>query len=221
MKSRFCSVPQTLEAVAAGRLIIVVDAEERENEGDFFIAAEKVTPEMLYFMIMRGCGQLCAPVAPQLARRLKLKPLVRHNPNLEATAFAVPIDHRACKTGISPQERVFTIHALIDPFSQPVDFVRPGHVFPLIAREQGVLCRPGHTEAAVDLARLAGLAPAGLLCEICSRDGRQMADGQELMQIADELDTPIITIEELIRFRQAVCQDSAVAPLRAASVPAV
>jgi 3,4-dihydroxy 2-butanone 4-phosphate synthase/GTP cyclohydrolase II len=210
MKDPSYSIQQTLDAVAAGRLVIIVDAEDRENEGDFFMAAEKITPQMLYLMVSRGCGQLCVPVAAELARRLKLKALVR-NTDREATAFAVPVDHRRCKTGISPEERVVTIRALIDPFSQPDDFVRPGHIFPLIARAGGILTRPGHTEAAVDLARLAGLAPAGVLCEICSGNGKHMASGQELIEIANEFDIPMITINELIRFRQVSSQDVPVA----------
>ena len=210
MRSRFSSVQQTLETVASGRLVIIVDAEDRENEGDFFIAAEKVTPQLIYFMLTRGCGQLCVPVSRDLANRLKLKPLVRNNANADATAFAVPLDHRRCKTGISPEERVFTMHALIDPFSQPEDFVRPGHVFPLIARQGGILSRPGHTEAAVELAQLAGMTPAGVLCEICSRDGRHMAGGRELMELAEEFDIPILAIEELIHFRQLHAADSLV-----------
>jgi 3,4-dihydroxy 2-butanone 4-phosphate synthase / GTP cyclohydrolase II len=210
MRSRFSSLQQTLEAMAAGRLVIIVDAEDRENEGDFFMAAEKVTPQIVYFMLTRGCGQLCVPVSREIANRLKLKPLVRNNANPDATAFAVPLDHRRCKTGVSPEERVVTIHALIEPFSQPEDFVRPGHVFPLIARQGGILSRPGHTEAAVELARLAGMAPAGVLCEICSRDGRHMAGGQELMDLAEEFDMPILAIEELIHFRQLHASDSLV-----------
>jgi 3,4-dihydroxy 2-butanone 4-phosphate synthase / GTP cyclohydrolase II len=208
MTSRFSSVQQTLEAMRAGRLVIIVDAEDRENEGDFFMAAEKVTPQMVYFMLASGCGQLCVPVSWEIANHLKLKPLVQNNTNPDGTAFAVPLDHRRCKTGISPEERVFTIQALIDPFSQPDDFVRPGHVFPLIARQGGILTRPGHTEAAVDLARLAGMTPAGVLCEICSRDGKHMADGQELIKIAEEFEIPIMAIEDLIQFRQVRAPDS-------------
>jgi 3,4-dihydroxy 2-butanone 4-phosphate synthase/GTP cyclohydrolase II len=211
MSSRFSSVQQTLEAIRAGRLVIIVDAEDRENEGDFFMAAEKVTPEMVYLMLACGCGQLCVPVSWEIANRIKLKPLAHNNANPNGTAFAVPLDHRRCKTGISPEERVLTIRALIDPGSQPEDFVRPGHVFPLIARQGGILTRPGHTEAAVDLARLAGMTPAGVLCEICSRDGRHMADGQELMKIAEDFEIPIVAIDELIQFRQVRAPDSVAA----------
>jgi 3,4-dihydroxy 2-butanone 4-phosphate synthase/GTP cyclohydrolase II len=204
------SIQRALEAIEAGRLVIIVDAEDRENEGDFFLAAEKATPQMIYFMLARGCGQLCVPVARELASRLRLKPLLRNTANHDATAFAVPVDHRSCKTGISPEERVVTIRALMDPLSRPRDFVRPGHIFPLIARQGGILKRPGHTEAAVDLARLAGLTPAGVLCEICSRDGRHMAGARELASLAEEFELPILAIEDLIRYRQAPAEENVV-----------
>jgi 3,4-dihydroxy 2-butanone 4-phosphate synthase/GTP cyclohydrolase II len=200
MTHRFASVPEALQALAAGRILIVLDAENRENEGDFLAAAEKITPEMIYFMLRRGCGQLCVPVAPVIASRLELE-RIGTNLDLASTAFAVPVDHRSCRTGISPAERVLTIQEILNPFSQPEDFQRPGHVFPLIAREGGVLRRPGHTEAAVDLTRLAGLAPAGVLCEICSRDGYHMADRAELWEIAEEFDLPLFAIDDLVRFR--------------------
>ena len=201
MPKRFASVQRAIEAAAAGQLMILVDSEDRENEGDFFIPAEKITPEVVYFMLSRGCGQLCMPVSREVADRLDLEPLVRNNQNPNGTAFAVPLDHRRCKTGISPEERVRTMRAVVDPSSLPEDFVRPGHVFPLIARPGGVLRRPGHTESAVDLARLAGLAHAGVLCEVCSRDGRHMADRQELLEIAGQFEMPILAIDDLIRFR--------------------
>jgi 3,4-dihydroxy 2-butanone 4-phosphate synthase/GTP cyclohydrolase II len=203
MTHLFCDVPEALDALATGRIVIVLDSAERENEGDFLIAAEKATPETLHFILRRGCGQLCVPVAPEIAERLALTLMTAHNPNPDATAFAVPVDHERCHTGISPQERVWTIQAMLDPTSRPEDFIRPGHVFPLIAREGGVLRRPGHTEAAVDLARLAGLAPAGVLCEICSRDGIHMAQRDELLALAEQFVLPVLTIDELIRFRRA------------------
>jgi 3,4-dihydroxy 2-butanone 4-phosphate synthase/GTP cyclohydrolase II len=167
------------------------------------LAAEKATPEMIYFMLHHGCGQLCVPVAEEIAQRLDLCPMTLDNTNPAATAFAVPVDHFSCHTGISPEERVFTIQALLASSSRPDDFVRPGHVFPLIAREGGVLRRPGHTEAAVDLAKLAGLAPAGVLCEVCSRDRIHMAERDELLEVADEFDLLAITIDDLIRYRGA------------------
>jgi 3,4-dihydroxy 2-butanone 4-phosphate synthase/GTP cyclohydrolase II len=201
MGQRFVAVQRAIEAAASGQLMIIVDSEDRENEGDFFIPAGKITPEVVYFMLSRGCGQLCMPVAREMADRLEFEPLVRNNQNPNGTAFAVPVDHRGCKTGVSPEERVLTMQAIVDPCSRPDDFVRPGHVFPLIAREGGVLRRPGHTESAVDLARLAGLAHAGVLCEVCSQDRRHMADRQELLEIAGQYQLPVLAIEDLIRFR--------------------
>jgi len=198
---RYSSIEAAVEAIAEGRVVIAVDSEDRENEGDFLAAAELTTPATIHFMISQGRGQLCMPVSPGIAERLELTPMVACT-DLETPRFAVPVDHRDCKTGISPLERATTIQAMIDPFSSPRDFVRPGHIFPLIAQEEGVLRRPGHTEAAVDLARLAGLAPAGLLCEICSRDGLYMACAQELWEIAGEFRLPVITVDDLIDFRR-------------------
>jgi 3,4-dihydroxy 2-butanone 4-phosphate synthase/GTP cyclohydrolase II len=200
MTHRFASVQEATRALAAGRILIVLDSEDRENEGDFLVAAEKATPEIIHFLLRRGCGQLCVPVAPAIASRLELE-RIGTNRDPDSVAFAVPLDHRSCRTGISPAERVLTIREILNPFSQPDDFQRPGHVFPLIAREGGVLSRQGHTEAAVDLTRLAGLAPAGVLCEICSRDGHHMADRAELWEIAEEFDLPLFAIDDLIRFR--------------------
>jgi 3,4-dihydroxy 2-butanone 4-phosphate synthase / GTP cyclohydrolase II len=155
----------------------------------------------VHFMISEGRGQLCMPLLGDIARRLNLQPMVPRN-DIEAPCFAVPVDHRFCRTGISPKERAFTIQMIVDSSSKPADFIRPGHIFPLIARDGGVLTRQGHTEATVDLVRLAGLKPAGLLCEICSRDGQHMACGDELMEIGESLGTPIITIADVIQFRQ-------------------
>jgi 3,4-dihydroxy 2-butanone 4-phosphate synthase / GTP cyclohydrolase II len=203
---------EAIEALANGRMIIVADAEERENEGDFLVAAEKVTADSVHFMISEGRGQLCMPLRPEIARRLHLRPMVP-NKSLSVPCFAVPVDHRFCRTGISPKERAFTIQMMIDGTTRPDDFVRPGHIFPLIAREGGVLQRPGHTEATVDLVRMAGLAGAGVLCEICSRDGRNMATGDELMQIAETFQLPIITIDDVIHYRQVQAATAASHPL--------
>src|SRR6185436_34694 len=158
---------------AAGRVVIVVDAEDRENEGDFVCAAEKATPETVNFMITHGRGQVCAPLLPEVCERLKLGPMVETNTAPLGTAFTIPVDHRTAKTGITAQERATTIQSILDPHSKPSDFVRPGHLFPLVAKEGGVLRRAGHTEAAVDLARLAALAPAGVLCEILDEEGNR------------------------------------------------
>ena len=205
---------EALEALANGRMIIVADAEERENEGDLIAAAEKVTAETVHFMITEGRGQLCMPLRPEIARRLQLRPMVP-NKSLAMPCFTIPVDHRFCRTGISPKERAFTIQMIIDAATRPEDFVRPGHIFPLIAREGGVLQRPGHTEATVDLVRMAGLMGAGVLCEICSRDGRNMATGDELMQIAETFHLPIITIDDVIRHRQLHAATTAPCPLPA------
>ena len=199
----FATIEKAVHAIAAGRVVIVVDSEDREDEGDFVVAAEAITPEIIHFLISQGRGQLCMPVLPDLAERLRLEPMVKERPDESAPCFAIPVDHVTCKTGISPWERAYTIRAMLDPTSRADDFLRPGHIFPLIARPEGVLRRTGHTEAAVDLARLAGLTPAGVLCEICSRDGLHMADRQELFALAKEFRLPIVAIDELVEHRRA------------------
>jgi 3,4-dihydroxy 2-butanone 4-phosphate synthase/GTP cyclohydrolase II len=196
-----------LRALAQGRIIIVADSEDRENEADFLIAAERVTAESVHFMISHGRGQLCMPVSAEIARRLNLKPMVPRK-SLGMPCFAVPVDHALCKTGISPKERAFTIRKMVDESSRPEDFCRPGHIFPLLARAGGLRERQGHTEATIDLMRLAGLAPAGVLCEICSRDGEHMATGEELIDLAKTLNVPMITIADVIRALQATSPDA-------------
>lgn len=178
-----------------------MDAEDRENEGDFVCAAEKVTPEVVNFMITVGRGQLCMPILPEVCQRLNLDRMVEHNTAPLGTDFTVPVDHRSCRTGITAQERAATILAIVDPSSKPADFLRPGHLFPLIAKEGGVLRRAGHTEAAVDLARMAGLKPAGVLCEILNETGDR-AQREELYRLAAQFQLEIISIEELIRYRR-------------------
>jgi 3,4-dihydroxy 2-butanone 4-phosphate synthase/GTP cyclohydrolase II len=201
MARPFSTIEQAIEAVARGQMVIVVDAEDRENEGDFIAAAEKCSPEMVNFMITHGRGQLCMPVLPDVCQRLDLAPMVPLNTAPLGTTFTVPVDHRSCRTGITAQERACTIRAIIDPKSTPSDFVRPGHLFPLTAKEGGVLRRAGHTEAAVDLARLAGLQPAGVLCEILDETGDR-ASRERLFDIAAKHHLHIISIEELIRYRR-------------------
>lgn len=196
----FSKIEDALDAIAAGRVVIVVDDESRENEGDFIAAADRVTPATVEFMITHGRGQLCMPITTELAERLELRPMVEHNTAPYHTPFTVPVDHRSCKTGISAEERSTTIRAIIDPNTRPTDLVRPGHLFPLVAREGGVLRRAGHTEATVDLARLAGLKPAGILCEIL--DGIHVASRERLQDIAREFNLPMISIEMLISFRR-------------------
>ena len=182
--------------------MIVVDAEDRENEGDFICAAEKVTPELVNFMLRHGRGQVCVPLLPEVCERLKLTPMVDQNTAPLRTAFTVAVDHHTARTGITAQEKSTTIRALIDPRSQPADFVRPGHMYPIMAKEGGVLRRAGHTEAAIDLARLAGLDPAGVLCEILDDTGDR-ANRDALVELARTHRLEIITIEDLIRFRRA------------------
>lgn len=201
MGGEFSTIEAAIAAIGRGEMIIVVDAEDRENEGDFICAAEKVTPETVNFMITHGRGQLCMPILPELSERLKLAPMVQSNTSFLGTSYTVTVDHKDCKTGITARERAETIAAIIDPASKPADFVRPGHVFPLVAKEGGVLRRAGHTEAAVDLARMAGLAPGGVLCEILGPDGDR-ANRALLFQLAREYQMEIISIEELIRYRR-------------------
>ena len=186
----------------AGRMVIVVDAADREDEGDFICAAEKVTPEIVHFMTRQGGGLFCMPVLPSLAQEKGFSLMVENNTSPTGTPFTVPVDHRSCHTGISAAERARTVHAVLDPSSKPEDFRTPGHLFVLMAKEGGVLRRAGHTEATVDLARLAGLTPAGVLCEICSREGHGMAGAEELQAIAEEFSMPIVSIEDVIRYRR-------------------
>lgn len=201
MRTKPSTIESAIEVIAQGKVVIVMDDENRENEGDFICAAEKVTPEIVNFMITHGRGLLCAAVLPEVCQRLELPPIVEHNTAPLGTNFTVPVDHCTCRTGITAEERARTIRRLVEPTSHPREFVRPGHVYPLRAMEGGVLRRAGHTEAAVDLARLAGLRPAGVLCEILNAQGDR-ASREELYQLADQFGLEIITIEDLIRFRR-------------------
>jgi 3,4-dihydroxy 2-butanone 4-phosphate synthase/GTP cyclohydrolase II len=200
MHDEFSKIEEAIQALREGRIIIVVDDEDRENEGDFVAAAERVTPETVEFMITHGRGLLCMPILPEVATRLELGPMVDRNTAPHQTPYTVPVDHRSCRTGISAEERARTVRAIVEPASRPGDFVRPGHLFPLVAKEGGVLRRAGHTEATVDLARLAGLTPAGILCEIT--DGIRMADREKLHAIGREHGLPIVSIEGLIKYRR-------------------
>src|SRR5271156_3203768 len=181
MSHEFSKIEEALEALRDGRLVIVVDDEDRENEGDFIAAAEKVSPETIEFMITHGRGLLCMPILPETATRLQLAPMVERNTAPHQTPYTVPVDHISCRTGISAQERARTVRAIIDPATAPDDLARPGHLFPLVAKDGGVLRRAGHTEATVDLARLAGLAPAGVLRE--GLDGTGVASRDRLHAI--------------------------------------
>src|SRR5215208_942915 len=202
MNQHFSTIEDAVEAIRAGRIVVVVDAEDRENEGDFVCAAEKATAEAVNFMITHGRGQLCMPILPETSTRLDLHPMVGENTAPLGTGFTVPVDHRSSRTGITAGERAYTIQAICDPTSTPKDFVRPGHLFPLVAKEGGVLRRAGHTEATVDLARLAELPPAGVLCEILDEQGDR-AKRDELFALAAKHELHIISIEELIRYRRA------------------
>jgi len=197
----FSSIEKALEAIKAGKIVIVMDDEDRENEGDFVCAAETVTDEQVNFMLKHGRGQVCMPILPETCKRLELVPMVAHNTAPLQTAFTVPIDHISNRTGITAQERAATIRAIIDPNSKPADFVRPGHLFPLEAKEGGVLRRAGHTEAIIDLVRLAGMLPGGVLCEILDETGNR-ANRETLFALAKQFDMEIITIEELIKYRR-------------------
>jgi len=202
MPPRFSTIDAAVAAIARGEVVIVVDAEDRENEGDFVCAAEAATPGIVNFMISRGRGQVCLSILPDVARRLELPMMCETNSTPLGTAFTVPVDHVSSRTGITAAERATTIAAILDPASKPADFVRPGHLFPLVAKEGGVLRRAGHTEAAVDLARMAGRPPAGVLCEILDAEGNR-ADRDTLFALAAEHGLAIISIEELIRHRRS------------------
>lgn len=194
------TVPEAVQSIRDGEVVIVVDAEERENEGDFICAAEKATPELVNF-ILSGRGQLCVSVLPETAKRLELIPVVAQNDAPLKTAFLTPIDISAAKTGITAAERSETIQQMALADCKAEDFVRPGHVYPLLAKEGGVLRRAGHTEAAVDLARMAGLSPAAALCEILNESGDR-ASRQDLADIAEKHQLKIISIEQLIAHRR-------------------
>jgi 3,4-dihydroxy 2-butanone 4-phosphate synthase/GTP cyclohydrolase II len=196
----FSTIQSAVDAIAKGEVIIVVDAEDRENEGDFICAAETATPAAINFVI-GGRGQFCAPLLPETAKRLGLAPVVETNTAPLGTSFLTPIDHRSAKTGITADERCRTVRAMADGKSAAGDFVRPGHVHPLLAKEGGVLRRAGHTEATVDLCRMAGLAPVGVLCEILNDKGERATRG-ELHAIAKNHNLKIISIEQLIAHRR-------------------
>jgi len=200
--SMFASIDEAIEDIKEGKLIVVVDDEDRENEGDLIAAAEKVTPEMVNFIVKHGRGLLCAPITRQRAEELDLPPMVERNTEKHETAFTVSVDYKHdTTTGISAFDRAKTILSLVNSSTQPDDLARPGHIFPLVAKKGGVLRRAGHTEAAVDLARLAGLYPAGLLCEIMDADG-SMARLPKLTEFAVEFGLKMITIKNLIAYRQ-------------------
>ncbi|MEH7178375.1 3,4-dihydroxy-2-butanone-4-phosphate synthase [Neobacillus vireti] len=196
----FDLIEDALEDLKNGKVIIVCDDEDRENEGDFISLAEKTTPAVINLMATHGRGLICVPVDEELARKLELFPMVSNNTDAHGTAFTVSIDHKSSTTGISAFERSTTILRMLDAEAKPSDFMRPGHIFPLIAKKGGVLRRTGHTEAAVDLAKLCGSQPAGVICEIMNEDGT-MARVPQLRKIADDLKVKMITIKDLIEYR--------------------
>lgn len=199
---RLDTIEDALREFQKGNFVIVVDDEDRENEGDFIIAAEKVTPEKINFMIRNGRGELCAPISEDRCAELELQMQVANNTSLHETPFTITVDliGGGCTTGVSMYDRAMTIRALANPETKPSDLARPGHIHPLRARNRGVLRRAGHTEAAVDLARLSGLYPAAALIEIINEDGT-MARLPQLMEIAKQFDLKIISIKDLIAYR--------------------
>lgn len=199
----FCDVPSALEEIRAGRMIVVVDDEDRENEGDLTLAAEKVTPEAINFMAKYGRGLVCLAMTEERLEHLRIGPMTAENTSQYGTAFCEAIDAReGVTTGISAYDRARTIKVAIDPATRPADLARPGHVFPLRARKGGVLVRAGQTEAAVDLARLAGMVPSGIICEIMKDDG-SMARIPDLTEFCSTHQLKMLTVAELIRYRMA------------------
>jgi 3,4-dihydroxy 2-butanone 4-phosphate synthase/GTP cyclohydrolase II len=203
-KLKLNTIESAINDIRAGKVIIVVDDQNRENEGDFVAAAETISPEIINFMATHGRGLICAPITKKLSKRLKLNLMVGSSSDPQDTAFTVSVDFKGngVSTGISASDRSKTIKALIDPNTKSHQFSKPGHVFPLIAKDGGVLRRTGHTEAAIDFARLAGFKPAGVIVEIMNEDGT-MARLPELVKVAKKFDLKIISIEDLVAYRMA------------------
>ncbi len=201
-KFKLNTINEAIDDIRNGKVIIVVDDENRENEGDFLAAADMVTPQMINFMATHGRGLICTPLTETRCNELELNMMVRNNTDPMETAFTVSVDLRGgnVTTGISASDRAETIKALIDPDTKPFELARPGHIFPLVAKEGGVLRRTGHTEAAIDFARLAGLKPAGVIVEIMNEDGT-MARLPQLVEVAKKLDLKIVSIEDLVAYR--------------------
>ena len=196
----FTSTEDAIRRIRRGEVVLVVDDEDRENEGDLTMAADWVTPQAINFMISWGRGLVCMPCASEVLDRLQIPPMVANNTCEHETAFCVTIDHRATGSGISAEDRATTIRRAVHPASQPDDFKRPGHVFPLRAKSGGVLERPGHTEASVDLARLARLSPAAAICEVLTEDGSP-ARLPWLVDFADRHRIAIVSIDQLVAYR--------------------
>lgn len=203
-QSDFSSIDEGIAALKQGRMVIVLDADDRENEGDLICAAETITPEQAAFMLRYGAGKLCVPIDGETADRLHLTPLIEEGSNSTAnrTHFLTPVDHVSAGTGVSADNRAKTILALADPNAKHTDFVKPGHVDILLAKDGGTLRRAGHTEATIDLLRMAGMQPAGAIIEILSQKTTGMADREELRELAQKYDMPMITIDDLLRYRR-------------------
>ncbi len=198
---KFNTIEEAIADIRNGKMIVVVDDEDRENEGDLVVAAEKITPDIINFMAKNAGGLICLPLIRERLEELNIERMVARNTDPNRTAFTVSIDAAECTTGISAPERALTIRRVLDPASRAKDFTRPGHIFPIEYRDGGVLMRAGHTEASVDLARLAGLYPAGVICEIMNDDGT-MARVPQLMQYVCKFDLKIVTIAALIDYRR-------------------
>lgn len=201
-KIKLNSIEEAIEDIRQGKVIIVVDDEDRENEGDFLAAAEKITPEMINFMATHGRGLICAPLTESRCKELELHAMVNNNTDIMETAFTVSVDLRGngVTTGISASDRAKTVQALVNPETKPNDLGRPGHIFPLIAKQGGVLRRTGHTEAAIDFARLAGFKSAGVIVEIMNEDGT-MARLPQLVEVAKRFNLKLVSIEDLVAYR--------------------
>ena len=199
---KFNDIEDAVADIRAGKIIIVIDDEDRENEGDLVMAAEKVTGEAINFMATYGKGLICTPMEEEILKELQINSMVENNTDNHETAFTVSVDYKETTTGISAYERALTISKLLENDVKPEDFRRPGHVFPLAARKNGVLERTGHTEAAVDLAKLAGLKSAGVICEVMKEDGH-MARTEDLIKMAKEHNLKIITVKSLLEYRKA------------------
>jgi 3,4-dihydroxy 2-butanone 4-phosphate synthase/GTP cyclohydrolase II len=201
-KIQLNTIEEAIEDIRQGKIIIVVDDEDRENEGDFLAAAEMITPEMINFMATHGRGLICAPLTESRCKELELKPMVTNNTDHMETAFTVSVDLKGhgVTTGISASDRAKTVLALVDQNTKFYDLARPGHIFPLVAKQGGVLRRTGHTEAAIDFARLAGFKPAGVICEIMNEDG-SMSRLPQLVEVAKRFDLKLVSIEDLVAYR--------------------
>ncbi len=219
MKNQFHTIPEILEDLKSGKMVIILDDHGRENEGDFVMAAEAATPEAINFMAKYGRGLICAPIHQNLAQKLSLTPMVEKNTANHETAFTVSIDAKeGITTGISASDRARTLRLMVNGASGPDDFVRPGHIFPLVSKSGGVRQRRGHTEAAVELAQLAGFQPAAVICEILREDG-EMARSQELFELAEKFQIKVGTVHDLVEYLQKISKISKVTEVSCVQFP--